>query len=354
MQAGGRLNLLLIGFGHVARAFVRLLIPRRADIEAASGLATRVVGIATARHGCALVPDGIDDARAIALAEGYLGVSSIHALAGDPPRDAFALLDGAARQAWQGPLVAIETTTLDPRRGEPATGHIVRALAAGAHVVTANKGPIACAWDVVRQAAGRADRHVLFESTVMDGIPVFGLVRDTLPGVRVTALRGIVNATTNYVLGEMEEGRELGASLAEMQARGIAEADPLFDLEGWDAAAKAAALANVLMGAAITPESVRRCGITHLTAADVRGALDSGWRLKLVMRVTGEAGRVSASVGPERVHATDVLAQVHGTMCALTISTDLLGDVTIVQHGGSVAETAYGVLADLITLSRRL
>jgi homoserine dehydrogenase len=251
-------------------------------------------------------------------------------------------------------VVVLETTTLDVRDGEPAASHLRAAFAAGAHVITANKGPIACAWPEVRDAAARAGRHLLFEGVVMDGIPIFNLVRETLPAVHVTALRGIVNTTTNYILAALEQGREIVDALPEMQAQGIAEADASLDVDGWDAAAKAAALANALMGASLRPWVVDRVGIGHLTAADARRALQAGTHLKLVMRVVRTPGGVAASVGPEALPFDDPLSRIHGTMNALTISTDLLGDISVVQHVGRLTDTAYALLSDLVTLRRRM
>src|SRR5204863_7398610 len=107
-----------------------------------------------------------------------------------------------------------------------------------------------------------ADRRLLFEGAVMDGVPVFKLVRETMPGVTIIGLRGVVNSTTNFILTAMEQGQPFAEALAEMQGMGIAEADASLDVDGWDAAAKTAALANVLMGASMTPRDVERQGIS--------------------------------------------------------------------------------------------
>jgi homoserine dehydrogenase len=346
-------NLVLVGFGHVARAFVRLLADRAGRLERSHHLSTRIVGISTWRHGALLAPRGLDGiAAASAVERGErLEPSAADQVAALNTLD---LLARVGRTAWSSPLVVMETTTLDVERGEPALSHLLAAFDAGAHVITANKGPIACAWSRVRDGAARAHRHVLFEGVVMDGIPVFNLVRETLPAVTITRLRGIVNTTTNYVLAALEEGREAADALREMQERGTAEADASLDIEGWDAAAKAAALANVLMDASMTPAQVSRTGIAHLTAADAAAARGAGCTLKLVMEVARGPHGVTASVAPVRLPPTDPLAQVAGSMNALTISTDCLDDITVTQHGSSIVDTAYALLADLVTLQRRL
>lgn len=348
------LNVAFVGFGNVARTFVDLLADRRAQGPTLDLPAIRVVGVATRRHGCVLSPTGLDAAAAAARVANGESLLPLHVLDAAPPADGLDLIRRLPALGLAGPLVVIETTTLDVRDGEPATSHVRAALAAGAHVVTANKGPIACAWPALRDEAARAGRHLLFEGVVMDGIPIFNLVRDTLPALRVVGVRGIVNTTTNYLLAALEDGRSIAEALPEMQARGIAEADASLDVDGWDAAAKAAALANVLMDAAITPADVRRTGVGHLTPDDARAAIATGGRLKLVMKARRVGAHVEAAVGAERVPAGDLLAGINGVMNALTISTDRLGDITIVQHGGSLIETAYGLLSDLIALWARV
>ena len=156
--------------------------------------------------------------------------------------------DALADEAADGRLVVVETTVLDIDRGEPAIAHVRASLEGLAHVVTANKGPAAFAYDELEALAESVDRVFLFEGAVMDGVPVFNLVRETMPAVTIEGFRGVINTTCNYVLAEMERGMPFDDAMAEMQARGIAEADPSLDIDGWDAAAKTAALVNVLMG----------------------------------------------------------------------------------------------------------
>ena len=189
--------------------------------------------------------------------------------------------------------VVVETTTLDISAGRPAIDHVAAALSAGCHVVTANKGPAAFAYDELRARAAAANLSFLFEGAVMDGVPVFNLVRETLPAVTIVGFRGVVNSTTNHILTALEAGEAFEPALARMQADGIAEADASLDVDGWDAAAKAAALANVLMGARITPHDVRRTGI----GPGLRRARDcrQGGRETIEARGTRHPGR-----GPRR------------------------------------------------------
>ncbi len=186
----------------------------------------------------------------------------------------------------------------------------------------------------------------------MDGIPIFNLVRETLPAVRIDGFRGVVNSTTNYILTAMEQGEAFEPALARMQAAGIAEADASLDVDGWDAAAKTAALANVLLGASLTPHAVARRGISQATGRKAMAARATGRRIKLVAEAHREGRRVVASVGPLELPGDDPLAGVEGQQNAIILKTDLLEDITIVQRGGGLTQTAYALLSDLVTIAR--
>ena len=356
-------DLILIGFGNVAKRFVALLAEQRTALARGHGLTTRVVGIATRRHGQAyaaagLPPDVVsglqpDRERTVRLTRPE-GLPKGRRTLRRPTtlqflRNALTKSRAAARQRR---LVVVETTTLDIARGEPATSHVRAALAGGAHVVTANKGPVAFAYRKLTRAAARADRRFLFEGAVMDGVPVFNLVRETLPAVNVIGFRGVVNSTTNFILTAMEQGRPFAAALAEMQTRGIAEADPSLDVDGWDAAAKTAALANVLLDAGITPHAVDRQGISSDAGRRAVEARAAGRRLKLVARARREGRHVTARVSPEELPADDLLAGLEGQQNAIILETDLLEEIAMVQRSGSLTQTAYALLSDLITIAR--
>jgi homoserine dehydrogenase len=175
-----------------------------------------------------------------------------------------------------------------------------------------------------------------------------------MPLLDIRGFRGVVNSTTNHILSALEDGETFAPALARMQAEGIAEADPSLDVDGWDAAAKTAALANVLMDADLTPQAVDRTGIGPDSAAHALRARQSGCRLRLVAAASRTAdGEVSARVRPEELPGDDLLAQLRGKSNALILQTDLLGDIAIHQLGGDVTMTAYALLSDLVTLRRR-
>jgi len=346
------LTLVLIGFGNVARRFVKLLGETADRLD----FSWKIVGIATRHHGSVVDPAGVDTRRAITTVEGRQSLDRL-----DPsPRERSGIdvirqvADLMADDAAEGRLVCIETTVLDIDRGEPAVSHVRAALEGQAHVVTANKGPAAFAYHELEALAESVDRVFFFEGAVMDGVPVFNLVRETMPAITIEGFRGVINTTCNFILSELERGIEFDKALADMQARGIAEADPGLDIDGWDAAAKTAALVNVLMGSVMTPHHVTRTGIRDVSGLDVREALGRNKRIRLVASASRHGGKVKARVEPELLDHHDPLAGLVDLNNALYLTTDLLGEVGIVQRGGSLTQTAYALVSDLSRISQRL
>jgi homoserine dehydrogenase len=337
------LRVALVGFGHVGRRFAKELKGSYARPLRAAGVRVRVTGMATARHGIAVDPEGLDVRRALRLVEA---------------RRSLAVLGGGHQPGRVRDFIArvhadvlVEVTPLDRRRGEPATSHVRQALERGLHVITANKGPVAFARGRLAALARRRDRLFLHEGAVMDGTPVFNLVERCLPGCRVLGFRGTLNSTTNLVLSRMEEGRSPRAAVKEAQALGIAEADPRDDLEGWDAAVKGCALAAGLLGTNVRPSEVRPRGIGALTSAEVRRALRDGTRIRLVVRGERRGRRARVSVRPERLPLGDPLAGA-GPDVVLVIRTDLMGEIGVLERGATVDQTAYALLSDMLRVAR--
>lgn len=321
-----RADLALIGFGHVGRRFVELLEQRAERLAGEFDLTCHVIGSSTRRGGA--IYDG------------------------ERCADTFEVIRrlGASKADLR---VVVETTTLDIKAGEPATAHVRAAIASGCHVVTANKGPVAFAYADLREAAERAGVRFLFEGAVMDGIPIFNLVRETLPAVDIIGFEGVVNTTTNHIITALEAGASFEDALARMQADGIAEADPSLDVDGWDAAAKTAALANVLMGARITPHDVLRTGLDAGTGEAARDAIRRGMRLKLVASASRKpGGPLVCTVAPRELPADHLLATLDGGANALILETDILDRIAIGQMAGGLTQTAYGLLTDIVTIAR--
>jgi homoserine dehydrogenase len=317
-------KLALIGYGSVGRALAPILRSRRARFP------FTITGITTLRHGTAVDPNGLPD---------------------DPPFgpridsiDAF--LDAARAD------VAVELTTLNPSAGEPAISHIRAAIARRMHVVTANKGPIAHAYADLREESARAGVGLRFESAVMDGAPVFNLWRYTMPGVKVLGFTGVLNSTSKVVIETMERGGSFENGLAAARAMGITEADGAFDVEGWDSAAKTAALANVLMDARTTPQQVSTRGITKLTPKRLAEMNREGKTVRLISRGRRTAAGVSLRVRAEVMDRGDLLACTPGTSNLILFHTDLMGTFGTVSIEPGVEQTAYGVFSDLVDLCR--
>jgi homoserine dehydrogenase len=343
-------DLVLMGFGNVGRRFVRLLDEVGLELSRDHDLHTRVVGIATRSRGCVFDAKSLNAPVLAAQIEngGRLGrrVSPLTFL-----RETLRRCSTAARRRR---LVVVEVTTLDIVQGQPAIDHIRISLAGGAHVISSNKGPAAFAHHALEIAARRADRCFLFESAVLDGVPLFNMRRAALGGVAISGFRGVVNSTTNYVLTAMERGETFDGALAAMQRSGTAEADASLDIEGWDAAAKTAVLANVLLGARLTPQTVDREGLTAAAAQRILAAQAVDRRVKLVASAEKAAGIVRGRVQLVDLPDTDLLAGLDGQENALILHTDLLGELAIVQRGSGLTPTAYGLVADLVSIQREV
>ena len=337
------LRLLLVGFGNVGRTLAAILLERE-RYPGLAGLEVSVVGITTGSHGSLVAPGGVDLAAALAAH----AAGSLAAAGGAPGPGSLA---AAATLDYD---VLVELTPLAvAARGEPAIAHVRAALARGRHAVTANKGPVAWAYRELADLAAANRCAFLHEATVMDGAPVFNLIRRCLAGNLIVRLDGVLNSTTNTVLGLVERGATLTEGVAEAQRLGIAEADPSLDLDGWDAAVKLAALANAAMGAELVPEAVARQGLREVDPAWVRAAAGRGARVKMVAAVERGGGGVAAGVAARELPASHPFARTDGPGSVLRIATDLMGTVLVAEEAPDLRTTAYGVIADLLEIAER-
>ena len=243
--------------------------------------------------------------------------------------------------------VLFEATSLNVENGQPAVNHIRAALDHGAHAITANKGPIVHAYRELRDLAAERGKQFLFESTVMDGVPIFSLF-DQLPAIHLKGFHGILNSTTNVMLGQMEQGLSFEQALKKAQELGVAETDASHDIDGWDAAVKTAALINVLMDYPIKLEQIRRDGIRHLTPQALRTARRDGWAFKLVCRAKRVGNEVQASVQPEKVLSALPMARINDTSSYIYFNTDIFPGLAITEENPGLYATAYGMLADFV------
>ena len=338
------MRLILIGFGTVGQGFAELLIEKKEKLKSQLGIEYSVVGIADKLKGSLLNPDGIDLAAAL-KASGSEGTRL------GPKKDLF---DGDALDMINkvDADVMFEGTYTDIKTAEPATSHIQEALKKGMHVATTNKGPLALKYHELNDLAQEKGVQFLFEGTVMSGTPLLNLLRETLAGSSVSEIKGILNGTTNYILTRMEEGLAYEEALKKAQELGYAEAIPDADVLGWDALAKATILAKVVFGAKGNPFDYPCEGITGISSSDISMAKNNGKRFKLIAKVWQEGNLVKASVSPEQVELNHPLAGIMGATNAVTITTDTLGEVTIVGPGAGRKETGFSMLIDFLKIAK--
>ncbi len=317
------MKLALIGYGHAGRALARLLRRKRREFP------FLITGIHTLRHGTAIDARGLPE---------------------DPPFGPRAASAGEFLDA-AGADAAVELTTLEPYTGEPAISHIRAAFARRMHVATANKGPIAHAFAALRAEAAGAGVGFRFESSVMDGAPVFNVWRHGLPGLKLLGFTGALNSTSKVVVETMERGGSFEDGLAAARTLGITEAGGAYDIEGWDSAAKICALANVLMDARATPQQVSTRGIGRLTPERSAEIARQGKTVRLIARARRAPAGVSLRVRAEVLDRRDILACAPGTSNIILFHTDLMGTFGTVSIDPGVEQTAYGVFSDLVELA---
>jgi homoserine dehydrogenase len=341
-------NLSLIGFGNVARAFVRLLERKRDLLQSQYDITWSITGIGTGSHGFAVNPEGLDIHQVLEMVESG---KSLFPLSTFQVEDSLAVIQHSSAQ------IMFENSPVDHHSGQPAVDHVRAALEAGQHVITANKGTVVHGYRELTALAESKGRKFLFESTVLGGAPLFSLFRETFPLAELQSFKGILNATTNLILSRMENGETFEEAVKYCQSIGIAETDPSADVDGWDAAIKVAALVTVLMDASqpLKPQDVDRKGIREITPGMIEQAKGSGKRYKLVCSAERVGDTVKASVTPELVDSSSPLYGIMNSSSGVTFRTDVLPDYSITvseregMQGGPV-ETAYGLFADFVNV----
>ncbi len=335
-----KIKLAFLGFGSAGQATVKLLKEKEKEILERYSLEVVTTAIATGSRGNLENSEGIDIIEACnqiktkgKFKEGRKDLSS---------KSSFEI----ARKSDYDILV--EITPLEIFSGQPAIDHIKEALKRGKHVVTANKGPIAWAYEELKNMAEEKGSKFFFETAVMDGTPIFNLVEDTLKFCKVLAIEGILNSTTNYILEEMEKGTAYEKIIETGKEKGFIEANPAMDVEGYDAAAKVTALLNVLMNAKTTPDKIIRQGIEKINEDDIKKARAKGQKVKLVCKGFVENGKVIGKVEPMYIDKNKLLANVDGTSSMVSIKTDLMGTISIIEQDPEIEQTAYGIFGDII------
>jgi homoserine dehydrogenase len=341
-------RLWIVGLGTVGQWLLRAIHEHAARLESRYGFAPAVVGAASAREGFVHDADGLDPLAVLEY------VSS-----GRPLRE----LPGVRH--WESAVeglgateadVLVEVTASPAENGEPGVTHMREALRRRIPVVTSNKWPVALRG--VRLAELAREQGVAFraESTVMSGTPVLSTLVEGLAGATPTCVRGILNATANFILTRMEEGASYPDALSEAQDLGLAERDPTADVEGYDAAAKAMILAGLVFGRQLLPEEVVRRGIAGIDRSQVEAARSGSAHVKQLVTLefpdADDANEVVARVEPVFLPADDPLASISGVVNAIVCRAEPVGEVMVTGPGAGPELAGQGVLSDLIAVAR--
>ena len=337
----------LIGFGNVGQGLTHIIAERQKELASKFGINLQIIAVSDPIKGSLYDPNGLDPADLLTAIEDSGILEKVPA----PQRGWDALKTITNTNAD----VIAEFSYTDLETGQPATTHIETALKAGKHVITTNKGPVALHYAHLAELARANGVTIGVEGTVMSGTPAVHLGLDMLFAAGIRRIQGILNGTTNYILTRMEAGDSYQDALAEAQKLGYAEADPTGDVEGFDAAGKVVILANLLMDTSLKMSDIDRQGISKLTSEDIQQASQANECWKLIGSLErDDQDQVSASVKPIRLSRTHPLASVGGATNAITFTTDLLGDVTLIGPGAGRLETGYALLVDLLAIHRSL
>jgi len=343
------LRIWLVGFGMVGQWLARALDAQAGRLAARYGRTLTVAGIGNARDGFIYHPDGLD------LASILTAAAAGRPITGQPGVQVWpSAIDGL--RATEADLL-VEVTASPPAGGEPGLTHIREALQRRIPVVTSNKWPVALHGVELAELARRQQVAFRAESTVMSGTPVLSTLTQGLAGTAPSALRGVLNATANYILSQMADGTSYEEALAEAQRAGLAESDPAADVEGHDTVAKVMILSALVFGRQLRREQVACQGITGITGQQARQAAAGGGRLRHIAALAFSGpdgtGTVTARVQPEAVAASDPLARVDGVTNALIIQASPVGEITITGPGAGPQLAGQGVLSDIIAVTQR-
>jgi homoserine dehydrogenase len=325
MTSVGEVRIGLLGLGTVGAGVVKILQAQRATLEE--------------RAGCRLVLAAVADTDLRRPREG-LDLSTLP-------------LTGDAARVLASPEVDVVIELVGGL--EPARTFILRALAAGKHVVTANKALLAHHGAELYEEARRRGVTLAFEAAVAGGIPLIRAVKDGLAANRILGLAGIVNGTCNYILSKMtDEGLDFSIVLKEAQAHGYAESDPTLDIEGMDSAHKLQILVSLAFRTFVDLKDIHTEGITRVTSSDIAYARELGYRIKLLAIAKAVEDGVEVRVHPTMIPAASPLAAVSGVFNAVFITGDAVGDLMFYGRGAGQMPTASAVWSDVLEIARNI
>lgn len=334
-------NLVLMGYGNVGKALVKLLEEKTDHLRESHGLSLFLRAIFKSTGGLILNAGfKIKD-----LLDNWPADLSLH-----PLWKSNISLKSVLREVEPGAFVDCSPSNL--KTGEPALTQTRLALESGWHVVTANKGPLAVDFSGLRETASRNRLALKFSGAAGAALPALDIGLYSLAGAEILAIEAILNGTTNFILTEIGKGRSYSEATQEAQIRGIAEPDPAHDVEGWDTAVKLLFIANAVMGLELRLGDISVQGIAGLPAEIIERAGSEGKSLKLLGRIRREQSGPTASVAPGIIDRSHPLFGVDGTDKGITYFTDTMGAVTVTGGKSDPRAAAAALLKDIINIYR--
>jgi homoserine dehydrogenase len=342
-----KIKLAIVGFGNVGQGLAQILTEKDTFYKKTFDVDFSIVAVSDIYKGSIYDPAGLNHQQLLDTVAQQQSLESLSV-----PHKGW---DALTTIKQSNADIVIELAFTDLKTGEPALSHMIASFESGKHFVTTNKGPVALHYQTLKSLAEKHELMAGIEGTVMSGTPTLQLGRESLLAANILSIEGILNGTTNYMLMRMEAGLDYDSALKEAQEKGFAEADPSGDVDGFDASAKVVILANLLMGAALTMDDIDRTGMSTLSIEDINNANEAGEKWKVLGHVSRNTdGAFDAWVKPVQIKASHPLASVSGATNAITFSTELMGDVTLIGAGAGRVETGYAVVEDIINIAKKI
>jgi homoserine dehydrogenase len=334
----------IVGCGTVGKGLISLLAGKKNYLEEKYGFSFKLCLLSDFIKGTVASFDGLDLGDIIKNLDDKGDLLSLPGAEKTP-----APLDELLKET---PVdILCDATPTNYETGQPSLGILQKALKSGASAVTCSKGGVSIDLDGLKKLASEKGVCIRYESSVLSGTPLINLVRGPLAGCSLEKVEGIINGTTNYILTMMESGAEYADALKEAQRLGYAETDPTGDVEGFDSAVKACIMAQEFFGCKMRMSDVDRTGITGVSTADIERAKAEGKRIKLITGIEKNSGAIRGYVQPRAIDISHPLAGVMYALNAVCLTTDNLGDVTILGPGAGAKETAQGLLSDMLDIT---
>ena len=337
-------KLAIIGFGNVGQGLIKIISEKRPLLRKKFGIELTIVAVCDQLKGSIADAEGLDPELLLSDFAQYGNLKNIPAT--NKGWNAIETINNS------GADILIELAFTELKTGEPALSHIKQALNNGMHVSMTNKGPVALHFPELQKLALSKNVQIGIEGTVMSGTPSLYLAQEMLLAAGIIKIQGILNGTTNYILGAMSNGVSYKEALKQAQQLGYAESDPSGDVDGHDAAAKVVILGNHLLDLTLKLEDIDLKGISQISNEDISAARKANKHWKLIGSVEKNDNGFIASVKPVMLSSEHPLAAIKGATNAITYSTELLGDITLIGPGAGRIETGYAVIEDILSIHK--